>query len=193
MIPLIIAGSIAVFGIVAGVVCKKTFDEVDDIRQDYNRAASCADQRIDDFRHDAQNAANNFSSKIDDVRRDAFVVLNLVATTVDTLRNDVTDILRIGTNNCVNSMNHLTQSLDSNTHLVANAIQGLVACIALSLLLYLSDFLWMEIRVAIWITFAILCYHLVQTYLQHSRSSRVLSSSSPSMQQYNQVRLSNVV
>jgi hypothetical protein len=156
-------------------VCNQALRRVDNVRQDFSRVASHVDQRVDDLQHNAQNFANNLSVRFDELRQDTF-------------RHDVTDILRTNMTNCVSSFNQLTESFAGNTHLLTNSLLGLAACVALCLLLWFSDLLWMTFRLFIWCVLGFLCYRMIYTYLQHSQLLSASFSCSSSMSRNHQVR-----
>ena len=105
----------------------------------------------------------------DGMRENVATTLTTVTNMIGDFRRDTSGTMVNVTNESLESLRRITHRADQTAFLLTNAILAITAAIALSLLLFLTNFSPF-LRNVVWIMFAILCAYMILTYIGHSQS-----------------------
>jgi hypothetical protein len=87
---------------------------------------------------------------------------------ISDLRQDASSNMTNVVNEGLSSIRTITQRADRTVFSLTSTSLALAAALALSLLLYLTNFSPF-LRGIVWVMFVLLCYRMIQDYVQHSR------------------------
>ena len=106
-------------------------------------------------------------SSVNNVQGNVVDTLTAVRNTIADLRQDAS----VNMNNVVNeslvSIRTITHRADLTVFLLTNTLLALAAMLALSLLLYLTNFSPF-LRSIVWTLFVLLCWLMIKNYIRHS-------------------------
>ena len=108
------------------------------------------------------------TNNADQVTNGTLESLATITRSLDTSLTSVTNNVDKLTNGMLGSLAVGIQRLNVSVALITDAVLGLAAAIALSLLLYLTQFSPL-LRATVWMMFGSLCFSMVLTYLRQSR------------------------
>ncbi len=118
---------------------------------------------------------DRMQNTVDGVAQDIGATMVAVTNTISDFRRDASGTMVNVANECVESLRIISQRADHTSFLLTNAVLGIAAAIAVSILLYLSHFSTL-LRAVVWAMYASLCVHMILTYIRHSHSRSSLIS-----------------
>lgn len=111
---------------------------------------------------------SSIPNTINGMSQDIHETLNELTSTIHALQIDASGTINQLSEQITESIQIITREAEQTTVLLRNGFFAMMTAMSLSVLLYLSDFSPF-LRAIIWTLYAALCFHMIMTYLRHSR------------------------